>query len=187
MPTIVLARHGKPVARSRRAIPGRALADWVHEGDLLPLDPRHRPPDQLEQIARTASLIAASTLRRSLESVALLVPGYAPLVDGIFREVYRPTALRTGLRMPPALWEVLTRLAWFAGWSPGVESYRAAGQRAALAAERLVVLAREHGSVLLVGHGFMDGLIARRLRRTGWRGPRFRPRRFWAFARYEHP
>ena len=186
MPTIVLARHGKPMARPRRAIPGRALAAWVQEGDLLPLDRTHRPSPELEQIARTSPLIVASTLRRSLESVALLVPGYDPLVDQLFREVYRPTALRTGLRLPPAFWEVLTRLAWFAGWSPGVESYRAARRRAVTAADRLVVLARDHGSVLLVGHGFMDGLIARRLRRTGWRGPRFRPRRFWAFSRYDH-
>jgi broad specificity phosphatase PhoE len=186
VPTIVLARHGKPVARLRRAMPGRDLAAWVREGDNRPLDRTRPPPAELEQIARAFPLIVASPLRRSRESVALLRPGYEPQVDAIYREVFRPTALHTGLRLPPAFWELLTRAAWLAGWSPGVESYRAAERRAVTAADRLVVQARDHGSVLLVGHGFMDGLIARRRRRTGWRGPRFRPRRYWAFSRYEY-
>src|SRR2546427_373652 len=39
--------------------------------------------------------------------------------------------------------------------------------------------------VLLAGHGWMNGFIARALRRDGWHGPRRRTRRHWAFAVYE--
>jgi broad specificity phosphatase PhoE len=185
VPTIVLARHGRPGAPPRHWIPGRSLTDWVRARDLDPLDRGCRPPAELERIANGSGLIAASPLRRSLESVELLRPGCSPLVELLFREVYRPTALRTGVRLPPSLWSLFTRIAWYYGWSPGVESYAGARRRAAVATERLTALAAEHGSVLLVGHGLMDGLIGQRLRRAGWAGPPFRPRRYWAFTRYE--
>jgi broad specificity phosphatase PhoE len=63
-------------------------------------------------------------------------------------------------------------VAWHIGWSQGAESVREARRRAQRAAERLVELAREHGSVMLIGHGQINRLIARALRRMGWHGSR---------------
>jgi broad specificity phosphatase PhoE len=61
-------------------------------------------------------------------------------------------------------------MAWYCGWSDGAESVHDARRRARRAAERLAELAREHRSVMLVGHGETNRLISRALRRMGWDG-----------------
>lgn len=179
--TIVLARPGKPGWDERTPIPGHALAEWVRGRDNAPIDPSLAPPAELVQIARSSRVLAASTLRRSLESAALVAPGVKQQVNPLFREVFLPTDFHSGLRLPPKMWTSIARSAWYTGWSPGVESFAEARERAALAAMVLVELASAYESVLLVGHGLMDGLIGRRLRRSGWKGPRLRPRRLWSF------
>jgi broad specificity phosphatase PhoE len=185
MPTIVLARHGPPDWDFRTPIPGDSLAAWVQGVDGAPLDPSQSPPPALVERARSSALIAASPLRRSLESARRLAPGHSLLVDPVFREVPLPTAIRSRLHLPPRLWNFLARSAWYCGWSPGVESFAEARCRAAAAAAMLADLAAQHGHILLAAHGVMNGLIGARLRRCGWRGPRVRPRRYWASAVYE--
>src|SRR5438093_9970936 len=73
----------------------------------------------------------------------------------------------------------------FCGWSAGVESFKAARERAAKAASILTGHAEESGAVVLVGHGLMNILIARRLRASGWRGPRLPSPQHWTFGVYE--
>lgn len=155
--------------------------------DEAPLDPSLPPSPELARHARASRGIAASPLRRSLESAKLLCPEQTPVIEPLFREVYLPTAIRSGLRLRPRLWNLLARVAWYCGWSPGVESFPEARRRASAAAALLASLAQERGYLLLTGHGQMNGLIGKRLRRAGWRGPRLRPRRYWAFAVYQRP
>jgi broad specificity phosphatase PhoE len=181
----VLARHGRPACDFRTPIPGRRFAEWIRGMDEAALDPALPPPPELVRLAEASRLIATSPLRRSLESARQLRPEQRPLVEPLFREVYLPTALRSAVRLRPRLWNLLTRIAWYCGWSPGVESFAEARRRADHAAEQLVALALERGDLLLIGHGQMNGLIGKRLRRAGWRGPWLRPRRYWAFAVYE--
>ena len=187
MPTIVLARHGRPAWDFATPIPGHALAEWIRGMDGAPIDPSVRPSPQLLELARESRGLAASPLRRSLESAEILCPGEAPYLEPLFREVYLPTAIRSGVRLRPRLWSLLARTGWYCGWSPGVERFSDAPRRATAAAALLVSLASQRGQLLLIGHGRMNGLIGKRLRRAGWRGPRLRPRRYWAFAVYEHP
>ncbi|HEV8599258.1 MAG TPA: histidine phosphatase family protein [Gemmatimonadales bacterium] len=185
MSTIVLARHGRPVWDFATPIPGHALAEWIRGIDGAPIDRSLRPSPTLLELAHASRCIAASTLRRSLESAEILHPGEPPYVEPLFREVYLPTAIRSGLRLRPRVWTLLARIAWYCGWAPGVESFAEARRRATAAATRLTELARTRGQLLLIGHGQLNGLIGKRLRRAGWRGPWLRPRRYWAFAVYE--
>lgn len=185
MSTIVLARHGRPAWDHTKPIPGYSLAAWVQGRDDAPLDPSHRPPAALERIANSSSVIAASTLRRSLESAHVLAPGTPADIRPLFREVDLPIGIRCGLRLPPKVWSSFARGAWYCGWSPLVESFAAARARASLAATSLAAIASAQGSVLLVGHALMNGLIGRRLRHAGWSGPWLHTRRFWGFASYE--
>ncbi|MCL7708677.1 histidine phosphatase family protein, partial [Enterobacter kobei] len=58
---------------------------------------------------------------------------------------------------------------WLCGLSGNAETLHAAKARAATAAENLATLAsNKEGPVLLMGHGIMNRLIARRLLRQGW-------------------
>jgi broad specificity phosphatase PhoE len=92
------------------------------------------------------------------------------LSDPLFVEAGMPLAIPGSLAIRPKHWNAFARIAWILGWSQGRESWPAARRRAELAAERLNELAREHGAVLLVGHGMVNLLIQRALRATGWSG-----------------
>lgn len=182
---IVLARHGRLAWDFRTPIPGHALAAWLRAEGEAPLDVSSRPSAELERLSREAKCLVATPLRRSRDSAQLLAPSIQPLIDPCFREAELPSAIRSGLRLRPMIWAGLARGAWFCGWSKGVESFRAARERAATAASVLTGHAEEVGMVVLVGHGLMNILIARRLRAAGWRGPRVPSTRHWTFGVYE--
>ena len=186
MPFIVLARHGKPVWDFITPVAGRDYCNWLAGMDDAPIDAFFPPAPELRRLARQSQLVA-SPLRRSLESAALLDPEAIPFVDPMFREVFTPDPPRVGIKLPPRLWTLQSRARWFSGVSPGVEGVQQARERAARAAETLDQLARagEQAGLLLIAHGQMNGLIARKLRRLGWSGPWLRPRRYWAYARFE--
>jgi len=184
-PRIVLVRHGRPEWNTGVWIRGHELAGHIRGRDLAPIDPTFPPSDELKELARTSDLIVASTLRRSYESAELLAPDAPITVDALFREVFTPTAFTSGVRLPAKLWGGMARLRWLAGWSPGVESYREAKLRADQAATTLDALSEQRGNVLLAAHGIMNGLIARWLRKNGWKGPFLRGRRYWSFMIYE--
>jgi len=127
-----------------------------------------------------------SPLRRAIESAKIVAPDVTPVIDEHFREAALPSAIHSRLRFPPWVWAAFARTAWFCGWSAGVESFAAARTRAALAAGILHAQAQRQSTVVLIGHGLMNILIARELRALRWRGPRFPPPRHWAFGVYVH-
>jgi broad specificity phosphatase PhoE len=184
MQTIVLARHGKPDWSDSQFIAGSELDDWLRGRDAAPIVPSHPPSPELRRIARSAGAFAASPLARSLQSLHLLVPEAIPYVDKLFREADTPAPIRSPVPLPAQVYSKAARLAWYAGWSPDVESYDEARRRAERAADLLIELAPEKGPLLLVGHGIFNGLVGARLRKLGFEGPRFRPRRLWAFGVY---
>lgn len=185
MPRIVLCRHGKPDWNNKVRIRGCELADYIHGRDNAPIDPSEPASDELQELARTSQAIVASTLRRSRESAHILAPNEPLTVDLMFREVFTPTAIESKVRLPAKAWMGYARLRWLAGWSPGVESHKEALVRARKAATALELLSAERGNVLLAAHGIMNGLIAGRLRKDGWKGPFLRARHYWSFTVYE--
>ena len=182
---IILVRHGRPAWDFRTPICGHALGDWRRGEDTAPLDVTSRPGAALVQLVGEARCVFTSPLRRSRESAALLAPGTTTVVDAGFREADLPSAFRSQLRLPPELWGLIARSAWFCGWSAGVESVTAARDRAARSAALLSAAAEKEGVVALIGHGMMNMLIAGHLRMAGWRGPRLPSRKHWGFAIYE--
>ncbi len=173
MKTIVLARHGKPEWSDSSLIPGRELGEWVQGRNAAPIDPGHPPSPELRRIARTAKGFAASPLH-------LLAPEAIPYVDLVFREVEVPGEVPSPLPLPAQMYSKISRIAWYAGWSPRVGSFAEARRRAQKAAETLIAIAPDQRTLLLVGQGIMNGLIGLRLRTMGWSGPHLRPRRLWA-------
>lgn len=91
------------------------------------------------------------------------------------------------LALPIGLWVVLLRLLWLFGFSRNGESIVDTKARARQAARRLMELSQQHERVLLIGHGFINYLIARELRAQGWRGPKKPGRRYWEYSVYRPP
>jgi broad specificity phosphatase PhoE len=151
-------------------VAGSRFATWVRDYDAASIDAAVPPPATLSARAEAMACIVTSNLKRARESARLVAPNRPILSDALFAEAEIPAAIPLRLALAPRYWSVFARVLWFCGWSRGVESLREARVRAQRAAERLAALAVEHGSVMLVGHGMMNWLIARALRRGGWSG-----------------
>jgi broad specificity phosphatase PhoE len=114
-------------------------------------------------------------VRRAIESARALDGTRDPLTDPVFREAGLPLVSPLPLPLSFDAWVVIARIAWFLGWSGGGESVTHARGRAREAAQRLINLSATHQSVMLIGHGVFNGLIAVELRRRGWQGPLWNP------------
>jgi len=181
--TITLMRHGKP----DHHLPGRrsalAMAEWCEAYDLAEIC--DLPPERSLRLAAEAAVIVTSTLPRARSSLAKLGKP-ASHIDELYCEVAMPVMPLTFPALPPLFWLPVLRCLWLFGYAGKVESCTQARQRAILAADRLIALSAE-GNVLLVGHGIMNKLIARRLRHLGWLGENHASSRYWSSAIYHPP
>lgn len=180
---IILMRHGKPVLVQSNWIASVEIKKWIEHYNLAGVEVDGVPPTSL-QLARSATNIVASTAHRALASVQAL--GHTVSVaDAVFCEAQLPFALWRFPRLPPFIWAAFFRLLWFFGYSRGSDSYIATQARAKVAAHRLVALA-EQSTVLLVGHGIMNRLIAKELIDLGWNCPSRQQSKYWGVGVYEH-
>jgi broad specificity phosphatase PhoE len=164
---IILVRHGRSALPTRTSISRtslRSLARRYNEAGILRTP---APPAELRRRAAAAGIIVCSDTRRAVESARALDRTRDPLTDRVFREAGLPLVSPLPLRLSFDAWIVIARVAWFLGWSAGGESVTDARRRAGAAARRLINLSAAHRSVMLVGHGVFNALIAVELRRRG--------------------
>ena len=183
--SIALTRHGPVALNDEPWIAPRNLNAWIERyqsASILPAEPPHEIKTQA-----ASSMLVCSTALRCIESAQRIAPGRKILPDAMYSEAGLPHNLWTFPKLPPALWALAFRLAWFRGFSAHAESYAEANARADLAAEQLIALARARGPVLLVGHGIVNVLIARRLLALGCCGPRRPATRHWGCSIYRLP
>lgn len=180
---IALVRHGKPKVESSR-VTAEHLDSWIGAYDRAGIDPALPPPPRVREIAAAAAYALSSDLPRSVESLRALAPQRPAPGERIFREAGLPRLPSTPVRLDPQLWALLARIGWFLGWSRATESAASARRRARAASQQLSALAADHGSVMLVGHGIFNGLIAWELRAKGWRGPIWPTGGYWSAAVY---
>lgn len=178
--SIILMRHGKPGGLSSQRLSALAMAQWVASYDRALIE--DMPPQRCIDLVAQADIIVASPLPRALASLEKLGVS-ASFIDPLFREVALPALPLVTPALPPALWLTLLRLLWLGGYSGSVESFRDARQRAVKAASQLISLS-EQGTVLLAGHGMMNKLIARELRRQGWQAEKHASSRYWSTSVY---
>ncbi|MEJ1368984.1 MAG: hypothetical protein RPU35_12395 [Candidatus Sedimenticola sp. (ex Thyasira tokunagai)] len=111
--------------------------------------------------------------------------GRIVLSDSIFNEAGLPTANWQAIKLSPKIWAVAFRILWLLGYSKSSESFREAKLRASEAVERLIEIALESESVVFVGHGVYNRILANELRSRGWSGPKNPGSKYWAFGVYE--
>ncbi len=181
---IVLVRHGKPTVDSA-PVSAHHFGSWVEAYDRAGIDPALPPPARARELAENAAYALSSDLPRAVESLRALAPRDAGPAERIFREAGLPRLPTSSIRFDPQLWALLARVGWFLGWSGATESASRARQRARAASQQLAALAATHGSVLLVGHGIFNALIAWELLAAGWRGPLWPTGSYWSCAVYQ--
>ena len=178
--TISFMRHGKPMLAGNGWVTPAQMAQWIESYNLSEVGPQDIPTKS-QLVMRSAEIVATSTASRAMSSARVL--GRTPdVIDPLFCEAELPFALINFPRLPPNVWAAIFRISWFLGYARSAESMRRTTIRAKAAANKLVALT-EQGSVLLIGHGIMNRLIAKELSAMGWHGEK--PRSiYWSVSTY---
>jgi broad specificity phosphatase PhoE len=182
---ISLIRHGKSNHAENHRITYKEFQGWIKTYDRSGVfEENYYPSKTLEKMA-TAKIVITSDLNRSIESAGLLTQDIPVVSHALFRETELPILQkRSGLKLNPKNWAVILRCLWFCGYSKQCESVANAKQRAVQASEQLMKYAEEHKSVVLVGHGFFNRLIAVELKKLGWEGKRRSSVKHWNCTTY---
>ena len=184
---IITARHGRPNLSRDVRITAREFGAWWAQYDESGLHPDEEPPQSLIDLASEATTVLSSTLPRAIETARHATRGErdAP-ADPMFVEAPLPPPPVPGIRLSPTTWGVISRSFWFFGYAPpGVETHAQAWGRVNEIAERLAGLA-EKGDVLLCAHGYLNWMIDRKLRASGWRrAGREGGNHYWSWRIYE--
>ena len=179
---ITLLRHGRPTFKMR---------GWVQAGDLAQLANtyeyagiRNSPSLHAKKHVKNTRVVVCSDLPRSLESAQEL--GVDPIfsVNELFRECRVPHPDKGSIILPMKIWDIVLGVLWFMGFSKNGESLREAKYRARVVAIKLIELAEEHDSVVLVGHAVLNKFIAKELVALRWRGPKKPKKHYWAVNVY---
>lgn len=171
---ISLIRHGKSQHTEMDRLTCAEFIDWMKKYDANGVYKKETYPKTTLKKISTAKVVITSDLERAIHSAKLLKPEKEIISDSIFREVEFPSlpSVFQNIKLNPTIWAIFLRLLWFSGYSKECESLMEAKVRAKKASQKLVDYATEHGALVLVGHGFFNRLIGKKLRRNGWRGKR---------------
>ncbi|WP_102272588.1 histidine phosphatase family protein [Cytobacillus massiliigabonensis] len=182
---ISLIRHGKSKQIENNRLSSQEFQNWVKKYDESGVFEEDSYPEATLGKAEAASLLVTSDLKRSIESASLLHQQKRVISDSLFREAELPVLSGTWrIRLSPNCWAIFLRCLWYSGYARQCESLANARQRAERAAIQLVKHAEEHHSVVLVGHGFFNRLIAVELKKMGWKGNRKISAKHWNCATY---
>jgi broad specificity phosphatase PhoE len=182
---IILIRHGKPaIATAPRTSHGE-FRSYIDDYEDAGLDPTSAPPEELQDLIREIETVFTSGRKRADESAKALAPAAELVIDPLFVEAPLASPRIPLLKMKVTKWAVVSRLMWYAGFSPKIEGYRRAKRRAVKAAEILIGRARKDGQTALVAHGYFNYLIGIELRRRGFKQTGAHKARYWNDVTYE--
>lgn len=186
MSRITLIRHGESAFSLSGVVRADDFNDITESYDSCGIV--GVPPLDAVAMSREHGCVVCSDLARSHDSATALGIDEIHVSDKLFNEIAIPHFSNGSLALPTGLWLILLRGLWLFGFSKNGESFANAHRRAGQAACRLMELSDEYGSVLLVGHGFFNYFIARKLRARGWVGPKKPGGGFWEYGTYRrHP
>ena len=183
---IVLLRHGKPEIETSGKLKASELHHWIKNYNSAGIHKNSQPSSKALELSKECKAVVCSDLRRSIESAKLLHIDKINHTDSLFREMGLPYGNWNTPKASPLFWATVFRLLWFCGYSSNGEAFSLAKSRALKGADKLEAIARDKGSVLHVGHGFMNKYISKALISKGWVGPKSPGRNYWEFGIYKY-
>ena len=180
---LVLMRHGLPDYDLSQRVAGlnlsRAYAAYKNAG----LAAGNVIPEKSLAVATECQWRVTSELFRATESLRLMnLP--ADYSDVLFNESEPPHVNVPFPALPLMLWATVFRGASILGFSPNGEAQADLKLREQAASLQLQRWSEEYGSVLLLGHGFMNYLLGKALRRDGWVCVEETGYRHWSYRTY---
>jgi broad specificity phosphatase PhoE len=163
---IIIMRHAKVLIKNRK-IYANELKEAIEEYDITPIETNIKNHQELLEVANSCNYFVSSGLSRSVDTLALLdkKPDY---INRLFAEVESPYTKLKIMKLPLFTWGFWFKLAWFMGFSGGAKSYKESKIEAFEASKILIDFAKEYNSVMLMGHGLKNRLIAKALKKQGW-------------------
>ena len=183
---IVILRHGKPKIGTSGRLAASGFGQWVAAYNRAGIDSVHAPSPNAIAQAKACSIVVCSNLPRSIESARVLGIKDIEVQDSLFRECEMPYANWSYPKLSVLGWSFVFRILQMFGYSSNAESFKEARQRAYRCALQLSELAQKNESVLFVGHGSLNWLIAKNLLRMGWVGPQNAGRKYWSYGVYHY-
>lgn len=185
---LTLIRHGRPdFAPSPWRWRGRSdFRHFLSRYDSIPINPNWAPPGALMEHVNAAGAVFSSTAARARTSAELLLRERLPIFDPLFLEAPVVVPPLPG-SLPLPVWTALGRLAWLGGVGAPSETPAQSQARANTAAGVLAEAARQHGSAVLIGHGWFNRLIGTALLKHGWRGQPVSGHGYWSHRSFQTP
>jgi broad specificity phosphatase PhoE len=182
-------RHGQPkidldAMMTKRFSPkgvGKIVSDYEGVG----INFSKTMPENSQKIIKSCKVVLSSDLPRALDSMKMLGLEKKGLTDKCFRESNLPYLNWNKPIFSFFTWAMIFRLAWLFGFSRNGESLKSAKNRAKIGAAKLHDLAHINGSVLLLGHGIMNRLVAKELKNKGWMKMENIGEKYWSYSVYE--
>lgn len=182
--SITLIRHGPPAVSLRQSVRGHQFRLFVERYDAAKVAQQALPPLAVRRVMAKADRVFSSNRPRAMHTAELLGMPVAPVIDPQFREIEFPVDFSRHLRLSALTWSVIALMLWRLGYHSSCgETLAHSRARARLAAD-LLERQSQLGSVVLVAHCGINGLIADELRRRGWHGPRLPHSRHWGCTTY---
>ncbi len=187
--SITLIRHGPPAVSLRQKVRGHQFRQFVERYDAAKIVGRSLPPSAVIQVVASADIVFASNRPRAMHTAELLGIVTPAVIAPQFREIEFPVDFPRHFRFSALTWSAIALILWRLGYASRSETLKCTRARAHEAADLLEnqILEnqiKESQSVVLVAHGGINKLIAKELRRRGWRGPRLPYSRHWGCTTY---
>ncbi len=167
---ITILRHGTPNLPDWEKIHSSRMPEWINAYNSSGVMNETNPPYQKMANELEHKFIVCSDLARSIHSAEIIGYQSPDLVDKIFREAELPQIKIPIIRLTPHVWSMIFRVLWFAGFSTNAEPITLFKSRISLAAETLIQNAKNHDSILFIGHGIFNRFLAKELISKGWSG-----------------
>ena len=165
---IILVRHGKPALSRRVRLDWRGYRDWWIKYDEGGLADNQKIPKRVRNYAKQADIVISSPLRRAQESAELARGRPADKTDPDLVEAALPSPHFGSLKFRPKTWGTFARIAWYFGWSDGMESHHEARLRANKMAQKLADEAAAGKMVFVTAHGWYNRMLKGSLKNQGW-------------------
>jgi broad specificity phosphatase PhoE len=178
---IILIRHGKPTTANNPRVNAAGFTQWVRQYNFSDVSDNSRPALIDECVA--ADFLITSDLKRAIHSAYLYTGRKPDSVDEVFREMDIPR-YKIPLKLNAWTWVYLNRVLWMLGVKGSFETFSQAKNRADIAAEKLINMAKIEGRVVLFGHGYLNLFIRKALVKKGW-GVHCKSNQFWGVTRLQ--
>ena len=179
---IILLRHGKPdieLKGNLNASKFKQLAVEYSQSGIQDI-----PSEQLKKCF-DYHYVVCSDLTRSTESAEKLNLKNIHVSDALYRETDIPHFDKSFFSLPVIVWLILLRVMWVFGFSKNGESFSQAKIRSKQAAEKLILLAQENEKIVVVGHGLVNYLMGKQLRKNVWQASQRRGKSYCGLSKYK--